>query len=89
MDHLSLEHKPGPDSPILMCEGDVNRGSLKNDASISMLILGRQLQSEQPDRYLSSAVLLSVTGRGRGGVTQHCHSPHPHVVQTPLGLICS
>lgn len=42
MDYLSLEHKPGPDSPILMCEGDVNSGPLKNDVSISMLILGSQ-----------------------------------------------
>lgn len=37
---LSSEHGPGTDSPILMCEGDVNRGPLKNDVSISMLILG-------------------------------------------------
>lgn len=36
---LSSEHGPGTDSPILMCEGDVNRGPLKNDVSISMLIL--------------------------------------------------
>lgn len=37
---LFSEHSPGTDSPILMCEGDVNRGPLKNDVSISMLILG-------------------------------------------------
>lgn len=37
---LSSEHSPGTNSPILMCEGDVNRGPQKNDISISMLILG-------------------------------------------------
>lgn len=37
---LSSEHSPGTNSPILMCEGDVNRGPLKNDISISMLIMG-------------------------------------------------
>lgn len=41
MDHPSSEHKPGADSPILMREGDVNRGPLKNDVSIFMLILGQ------------------------------------------------
>lgn len=39
---VSSEHSPGTDSPILMCEGDVNRGPLKNDVSISMLILATQ-----------------------------------------------
>jgi hypothetical protein len=37
---LSSEHSPGTDSPVLIREGDVNRGPLKNDVSISMLILG-------------------------------------------------
>lgn len=41
MDLLSSEHGPGTDSPIPMCEGDVHSGPLKNDVSISMLILGR------------------------------------------------
>lgn len=40
MHPLSSEHGPGTHSPTLMCEGDVNRGPLKNDVSISMLILG-------------------------------------------------
>lgn len=39
---VSSEHSPGTASPILMCEGDVNRGPLKNDVSISMLILATQ-----------------------------------------------
>lgn len=39
MGHLSSEHNPGTDSPMLMREGDVDRGPLKNDVSISMLIL--------------------------------------------------
>lgn len=71
----SSEPKPGTDE----C-GDVKRGPLKNDVSISMLILGF-LQNSSFSRnsrtgYLGSAALQSVGGRGRGGVTQHWHSPH-------------
>lgn len=35
-----LEYSLGIDFLILMCEGDVNRGFLKNDVFIFMLILG-------------------------------------------------
>lgn len=79
MDHLSSEHKPGTDSTILMREGEVNRGPLKNDVSISMLILGlhqsNSFSLNSGTGYQSSAVLLSVGGRGQSRVTQHCHPP--------------
>lgn len=93
MDHLSSEHKPGTDSPILMREGEVNRGPLKNDVSISMLILGlhqsNSFSLNSGTGYQSSAVLLSVGGRGQSRVTQHCHSPDVASLQTSPGLICS
>lgn len=40
MHPLCSEHSPGTDSPAPTCEEDVKRGPLKNDVSISMLMLG-------------------------------------------------
>lgn len=86
MDYLSLEHKPGPDSPILMCEGDVNRGPLKNDVSISMLILGVSFSRNGTEHCCSPGCRRQRAGRGHPALPlpPRGQSPDTSWVDLPL-----